>query len=61
MPYRVDFTNPATGKVITSSPIITNLGEAEIIKLAKEALIEDKLATEELLKPMKAQIRVTDI
>ncbi len=61
MPYRVDFIDPKNGKVITSNPIITNLGEDEIIKMAKEALIEDRLATGEALKSMQARIRVEDI
>lgn len=58
MPYQVDFIDPKTGKTLTSNPIITNLGEAEIVKMAKETLIEDRLSSQEELKGMRAQIRV---
>lgn len=58
MPYFVDFKNPKTKEIITSNPIVTNLGEEEIIKMAKETLIEDKVATEAQLNSMTAQIRV---
>jgi len=58
MPYFVDFKDPKTGEIITSSPIITNLEEREIIKMAKETLVEDRVATEEQLKSMTAQVRV---
>jgi hypothetical protein len=56
--YRVDFICPTTGKVVTSNPIVTNLGEIELIKLAKDALIEDRLSTAEELKDIKPRIRL---
>jgi hypothetical protein len=58
MPYFVDFKNSKTKEMIASNPIATNLGEEEIIKMAKETLIEDKVATEAQLKSMTAQIRI---
>jgi hypothetical protein len=57
MPCFVVFKDPQTGEIITSNPVITNLGEKDIIKIAKETLVEDGVATEEQLKSRTAEIR----